>query len=124
MSKFRKHTVEEMRRRSKMRKQRKKYKRNSVKVISHSSSTDTPEEVSEGTVNFKRGEVSKGTANFKRQEVSEGTANFKREEVSEGTANFKRECVGKEEGSINYIEEDKSTVLSTAILINELGTIA
>ena len=124
MSKFRKHTVEKMRRRSKMRKQRKKYKRNSVKVIGHSSSTDTPEEVSEGTVNFKRGEVSKGTANFKRQEVSEGTANFKREEVSEGTANFKRECVGKEEGSINYIEEDKSTVLSTAILINELGTIA
>ena len=107
-----------------MRKQRKKYKRNSVKVIGHSSSTDTPEEVSEGTVNFKRGEVSEGTANFKRQEVSEGTANFKREEVSEGTANFKRECVGKEEGSINYIEEDKSTVLSTAILINELGTIA
>lgn len=100
MSKFRKHTVEKMRRRSKMRKQRKKYKRNSVKVIGHSSSTDTPEEVSEGTVNFKRGEV------------------------SEGTANFKRECVGKEEGSINYIEEDKSTVLSTAILINELGTIA
>ena len=124
MSKFRKHTVEEMRRRSKMRKQRKKYKPNSVKVIGHQSSTDTPEEVSEGTVNFKRGEVSKGTANFKRQEVSEGTANFKREEVSEGTANFKRECVGKEEGSINYIEEDKSTVLSTAILINELGTIA
>ena len=124
MSKFRKHTVEEMRRRSKMRKQRKKYKLNSVKVIGHPSSTDTPEEVSEGTVNFKRGEVSKGTANFKRQEVSEGTANFKREEVSEGTANFKRECVGKEEGSINYIEEDKSTVLSTAILINELGTIA
>ena len=124
MSKLRKHTVEEMRRRSKMRKQRKKYKRNSVKVIGHSSSTDTPEEVSEGTVNFKRGEVSEGTANFKRQEVSEGTANFKREEVSEGTANFKRECVGKEEGSINYIEEDKSTVLSTAILINELGTIA
>ena len=124
MSKFRKHTVEEMRRRSKMRKQRKKYKRNSVKVIGHPSSTDTPEEVSEGTVNFKRGEVSEGTANFKRQEVSEGTANFKREEVSEGTANFKRECVGKEEGSINYIEEDKSTVLSTAILINELGTIA
>ena len=95
-----------------------------MKVIGHSSSTDTPEEVSEGTVNFKRGEVSEGTANFKRQEVSEGTANFKREEVSEGTANFKRECVGKEEGSINYIEEDKSTVLSTAILINELGTIA
>ena len=124
MSKFRKHTVEEMRRRSKMRKQRKKYKLNSVKVIGHPSSTDTPEEVSEGTVNFNRGEVSKGTANFKRQEVSEGTANFKREEVSEGTANFKRECVGKEEGSINYIEEDKSTVLSTAILINELGTIA
>ena len=124
MSKFRKHTVEEMRRRSKMRKQRKKYKRNSVKVIGHPSSTDTPEEVSEGTVNFKRREVSEGTANFKRQEVSEGTANFKREEVSEGTANFKRECVGKEEGSINYIEEDKSTVLSTAILINELGTIA
>ena len=124
MSKFRKHTVEEMRRRSKMEKQRKKYKRNSVKVIGHSSSTDTPEEVSEGTVNFKRGEVSEGTANFKREEVSEGTANFKREEVSEGTANFKRECVGKEEGSINYIEEDKSTVLSTAILINELGTIA
>ena len=124
MSKFRKHTVEEMRRRSKMRKQRKKYKRNSVKVIGHPSSTDTPEEVSEGTVNFKRGEVSEGTANFKRQEVSEGTANFKREEVSEGTVNFKRECVGKEEGSINYIEEDKSTVLSTAILINELGTIA
>lgn len=88
MSKFRKHTVEKMRRRSKMRKQRKKYKRNSVKVIGHSSSTDTPEE------------------------------------VSEGTANFKRECVSKEEGSINYIEEDKSTVLSTAILINELGTIA
>ena len=124
MSKFRKHTVEEMRRRSKMRKQRKKYKPNSVKVIGHPSSTDTPEEVSEGTVNFKRGEVSKGTANFKRQEVSEGTANFKREEVSEGTANFKKECVGKEEGSINYIEEDKSTVLSTAILINEFGTIA
>ena len=112
MSKFRKHTVEEMRRRSKMRKQRKKYKPNSVKVIGHPSSTYTPEEVSEGTVNFKRGEVSKGTANFKRQEVSEGTANFK------------RECVGKEEGSINYIEEDKSTVLSTAILINEFGTIA
>ena len=107
-----------------------------MKVIGHPSSTDTPEEVSEGTVNFKRGEViegtanfkrqevSEGTANFKREEVSEGTANFKREEVSEGTANFKRECVGKEEGSINYIEEDKSTVLSTAILINELGTIA
>ena len=100
MSKFRKHTVEEMRKRSKMRKQSKKYKRNSVKVIAHPSSTDTPEEVSEGTANFKRGEV------------------------SEGTANFKRECVGKEEGSINYIEEDKSTFLSTAILINEFGTIA
>lgn len=28
------------------------------------------------------------------------------EEVSNGTANFKRECV-REEGSINYIEEDK-----------------
>ena len=28
------------------------------------------------------------------------------EEVSKGTANFKRECVS-EEGSINYIEEDK-----------------
>ena len=89
-----------MRRRSKMSKQRKKYKRNSVKVIGHPSSTDTPEEVSVGTTNFKRGEV------------------------SEGTANFKRECVGKEEGSINYIEEDKSTVLSTAILIDEFGTIA
>ena len=71
-----------------------------MKVIGHPSSTDTPEEVSVATTNFKRGEV------------------------SEGTANFKRECVGKEEGSINYIEEDKSTVLSTAILIDEFGTIA
>ena len=41
-----------------------------MKVIGHSSSTDTPEEVSEGTVNFKRGEVSEGTANFKREEVA------------------------------------------------------
>ena len=53
-----------------MRKQRKKFKRNSVKVIGHPSVTDIPEE------------------------------------VSNGTANFKRECV-REEGSINYIEEDK-----------------
>lgn len=68
MSKFRKHTVEEMRRRSKMRKLRKKLKRNSVKVIGHPSVIP--------------------------------------EEVSKGTANFKRECVS-EEGSINYIEEDK-----------------
>ena len=59
-----------------------------MKVIGHPSSTDTPEE------------------------------------VSEGTANFKRECVSKEEGSINYIEEDKSTFLSTAIPINEFVTIA
>ena len=70
MSKFRKHTVEEMRRRSKMRKLRKKFKRNSVKVIGHPSVIYIPEE------------------------------------VSKGTANFKRECVS-EEGSINYIEEDK-----------------
>lgn len=68
MSKFRKHTVEEMRKRSTMRKQRKKYKRNSgYWVIAHPSSTDTPEEVSEETANFKRGEVSEGTANFKRE---------------------------------------------------------
>ena len=70
MSKFRKHTVEEMRRRSKMRKLKKKFKRNSVKAIGHPSVIDIPEEVSKGTVNFER------------------------------------ECVS-EEGSINYIEEDK-----------------
>ena len=69
MSKFRKHTVEEMRR-SKMRKLRKKFKRNSGKVIGHPSVIHIPEE------------------------------------ASKGTANFKRECVS-EEGSINYIEEDK-----------------
>lgn len=54
MSKFRKHTVEEMRRRSKMRKLRKKLKRNSVKVIGHPSVIDIREEVSKGTANFKR----------------------------------------------------------------------
>lgn len=71
MPKFRKHTIEEMRRRSKMRKRRKKYKQNGVKVTGHPSSTDTlAEEVSEGTANFKREEVSEGTANFKREEVS------------------------------------------------------
>lgn len=41
-----------------------------MKVIGHPSSTDTPEEVSVGTTNFKRGEVSEGTANFKREEVA------------------------------------------------------
>lgn len=60
MPEFRKHTVEEMRRKSKMRKRRKKYKQNSVKATGHPSSTDTlAEEVSEGTANFKRECVSK-----------------------------------------------------------------
>ena len=69
MSKFRKHTVEEMRRRSKMRKLRKKFKRNSLKVIGHPSVIDIPEEVSKGTANFKRECVSEeGSINYTEED--------------------------------------------------------
>ena len=99
MSKFRKHTVEEMRRRSKMRKQRKKYKRNSVKVIGHSSSTDTPEEVSEGTVNFKRGKsakeqrILKGRKSAKEQLILKERKSAKEQRILKGNELVKKKEV-------------------------------
>ena len=52
MSKFRKHTIEEMRKRSKMRKQRKKLTRKSVNGVIHSSTNE--QQVDEGAMNFEK----------------------------------------------------------------------
>lgn len=50
MSKFRRHSIEEMRQRSKMRKQRKKYMRKSVECDDHSMNE---KKVNEGTVSVE-----------------------------------------------------------------------
>ena len=55
MSKFRKHTIEEMQKRSKMRKQRKKLTRKLVNGVGHSSTYE--EQVGEGTANFENGQT-------------------------------------------------------------------
>ena len=46
-----------------------------MKVIGHPSSTDTPEEVSEGTANFKRGQSAK------EQRILKGNVLVKKKEV-------------------------------------------
>ena len=52
MSKFRKHTIEEMRKRSKTRKQRKKISRKRVEGVGHSSVNE--KEANEGTANVEK----------------------------------------------------------------------
>lgn len=52
MSKCRKHSIEEMRKRSKMRKQRKKFARKRVEGVAHSSINE--KEAIEGTANVEK----------------------------------------------------------------------
>ena len=70
-----------------------------MKVIGHSSSTDTPEEVSEGTVNFKRGKpakeqrILKGRKSAKEQRILKERKSAKEQRILKGNVLVKKKEV-------------------------------